>query len=197
LLSRSLKINAAQAKALSNLASLDPLTGLLNRRALRQRLHKNTENLGLINDLRKNQSGFETLVLIDLDHFKKFNDQFGHIKGDAHLQACAKLWMKNSRAQDSIARIGGEEFALVMPNCDSVQASLSVRRMLALMPQGTSFSAGIATRLVDEAFESWYSRADAALYRAKSQGRAQTVIASSGEKMNASSSEKMSVKPVK
>ncbi len=187
MLGKSLKNNAAMAKELMSLASLDPLTGLLNRRALKQHVAGLNETQKTVPkdkiNQRVNQTKDSCLVLIDLDHFKQYNDTFGHAKGDVHLRACAAIWQKNVRSGDSVARVGGEEFVIIMPNCNAEQALGSLTRMQSAMPIGTSFSAGIALRLHEETFDHWYHRADVALYRAKAQGRAQSVIAQDREKM--------------
>jgi diguanylate cyclase (GGDEF)-like protein len=177
LLGRSLKSNATLLKEMSTAASLDPLTGLLNRRALEQQIAVlNQKTL----DRRKkvSTSGNECcLMLIDLDFFKKYNDTYGHIRGDAHLKACAAVWRNGIRGNDVLARMGGEEFAVVMPNCTEMQAYATAQRLQQAMPAGTTFSAGISLGLPNEVFEVWYERADQALYLAKSKGRARTELA--------------------
>jgi diguanylate cyclase (GGDEF)-like protein len=116
-------------------------------------------------------------MLIDLDFFKKYNDKYGHVRGDAHLKACAAAWRNGIRGRDVLARMGGEEFAVIMPNCTEEQAYATAQRLQAAMPQNTSFSAGISLCLPNEIFDVWYERADQALYKAKASGRARIELA--------------------
>ncbi len=176
-LSQSLKQNAALHRKLSDLASLDPLTGLLNRRALKQQFTIVKRNDSAQADKRAGPSDDTCLMLIDLDFFKQYNDTYGHVRGDAHLKDCAAIWRNGIRGNDVLARMGGEEFAILMPNCNESQAYVTAQRLQKAMPTGTAFSAGIALMRDNEAFEAWYERADAALYFAKEHGRARVQLA--------------------
>lgn len=176
-LGKSLKGNAALVREMSEVASLDPLTGLLNRRALKQQLIQIVPLGAPVHDQRSPPSGHTCLMLIDLDFFKKYNDTYGHVKGDAHLKACSEIWRKGLRGNDVLARMGGEEFAVIMPNCTENQAYATAQRLQKAMPENTTFSAGISLGLPNETFEVWYERADQALYLAKTNGRARTELA--------------------
>jgi diguanylate cyclase (GGDEF)-like protein len=187
LLSRNIRSNSVLIRRITRLANADPLTGLLNRRALNMAFKTLTLAAGVpkihniangrYDDNRIQTAKFSAcLMLIDLDHFKRFNDTFGHVKGDEHLKKCASIWKKNVRSKDFVARMGGEEFAILMPNCDELHADVTAKRLQQSMPEGTSFSAGIALSLPGESFVNWYKRADKALYLAKQQGRCRAVL---------------------
>ncbi len=176
-LGRSLKGNAALVREMSEVASLDPLTGLLNRRALEQQIPRITIAAAPAKEQRSPPNGNTCLMLIDLDFFKKYNDTYGHVMGDTHLKACAAIWRKGIRGNDVLARMGGEEFAVIMPNCTENQAYATAQRLQAAMPPNTTFSAGISLGLPNEPFDVWYERADQALYQAKTKGRARTELA--------------------
>jgi diguanylate cyclase (GGDEF)-like protein len=118
-----------------------------------------------------------TLVMLDLDHFKRYNDRRGHAAGDALLRGAAQAWQKQMRPTDLLARYGGEEFTLVLPSCDSDQAAQLVDRLRPLVPDRQTFSAGIATWDGDETAGELLQRADRALRMAKKGGRNRTMIA--------------------
>jgi diguanylate cyclase (GGDEF)-like protein len=170
LLRKALKSNAALLRQVNDAARTDPLTGLLNRRALEQRLEFEYKRAS------RDKSPL-ALVMIDIDFFKKYNDAHGHAQGDVLLRSCAESWRRDVRASDLVARMGGEEFAIVMNRCDAHQASAKTVALRQAMPWDTSFSAGVAMWQDGEAFVDWYKRADAALYVAKQNGRARTEIA--------------------
>jgi diguanylate cyclase (GGDEF)-like protein len=163
-------------------ASTDPLTGLANRVVLFDRI-----NLELA---RARRSGSPAaLALLDLDHFKKFNDRFGHLAGDRLLMATAKSMVVNTRETDLAARFGGEEFAILLPEVNEQQAILCLERVrltvstlrVSGVPDGITASIGVA--VFDPAVRTsisvtaWLRQADAALYRAKAGGRNQIVLA--------------------
>ena len=168
-------------QTLEHLSSTDALTGLLNRRAF---LHKWKEE-----SPRALRHGYPlTLVLIDLDYFKQLNDQWGHHIGDEVLKWFAAQMRQNLRPSDFIARLGGEEFAILMPHTDEPAASRAIEHLRqathtdlktdtgkTLSP---TFSAGISQWHPPESFERLYQRADRALYHAKEQGRNRTSCAS-------------------
>ena len=174
-LGKSLKSNSALVKEVSEMASRDSLTGLLNRRGLEQQIMQ--IEIAALQNSGVSLSGQTCLMLIDLDFFKKYNDKYGHVRGDAHLKACAAAWRNGIRGRDVLARMGGEEFAVIMPNCTEEQAYATAQRLQAAMPQNTSFSAGISLCLPNEIFDVWYERADQALYKAKASGRARIELA--------------------
>lgn len=166
----------AQQRELQRLATRDGLTGLLNRAEM-QRL--SAHELALASRHRLPVS----LLLIDLDHFKRVNDRWGHPTGDAVLVACAERLSAGVRHSDLVARLGGEEFMLLLPHTGPQAAARladKLRRRLAepvCLADGRSVQVTASVGLVacEEGrgtdFESLYQRADQALYRAKAQGR--------------------------
>lgn len=156
----------------------DPLTGLHNRRALALHFARERQRPGA-------QGQPLTLALLDIDHFKHINDNFGHAAGDTVLQALGHLLSEGLRTSDVVYRVGGEEFALLMPQANAEQALQRLRvlrdtaRGHPLRPDGApvTFSAGIATchdgqRTLDDLLRA----ADAALYAAKAAGRDRFVL---------------------
>jgi diguanylate cyclase (GGDEF)-like protein len=167
---RTLRANRRLMNRLEHLAREDALTGAANRRGLDDALP--------VEFARALRSGSPlTLVMIDLDHFKRFNDRRGHGAGDALLRGAAQAWLKQMRPTDLLARYGGEEFTLVLPSCDSDQAIQLVDRMRPLMPERQTFSAGIATWDRIETAAELLQRADSALLQAKKAGRHRTMVA--------------------
>lgn len=163
----------------------DLLTGALNRRGLDLVF---TRDVSRALRLKLPLS----VALLDLDHFKRINDNFGHDLGDEFLRALVELTRRLMRPSDSIARMGGEEFMLVLPDVDAEQAYPIVDRLLQAFctqrilhrPSGqsvqASFSAGIAGWGPHEDFVSLYQRADAALLQAKQAGRQRLAYAVPG-----------------
>lgn len=167
---RSLRANRKMMGQLDQLAHEDGLTGVLNRRALDERLAveiARAERLGVA----------LTVVMIDLDHFKRFNDRRGHGAGDALLRGSAQAWRRQLRPTDLIARYGGEEFTLVLPACDADQALQLIERLRPLVPDMQTFSAGVALRQDKEDADALLGRADQALLQAKRGGRNRSVVA--------------------
>lgn len=167
---RALQANRELLQRLEQNALRDPLTGTVNRRGLDEALpHERA---------RAARSGEPlTVVMIDLDHFKRYNDRQGHAGGDALLRAAAQGWLKHLRPTDMLARYGGEEFTLVLPACGSDQAATLVSRLRSVMPDRQTFSAGIATWNGAETTDELVQRADAALLKAKRAGRNRTLVA--------------------
>ncbi|HAQ26106.1 GGDEF domain-containing protein [Stutzerimonas nitrititolerans] len=161
-------------RQLEDLAATDELTGLYNRRYFLKRAE--TE----VNRLRKgHQSG---LALIDLDHFKRVNDQHGHATGDRVLQSFAAVARSCLRDGDILARYGGEEFVLLLPSTDAEQFSACCERLreafASAEPANTSLPCGqlslsVGMTLLDagDNLDESLQRADEALYRAKHGGR--------------------------
>ncbi|KKC35858.1 hypothetical protein WH87_14895 [Devosia epidermidihirudinis] len=154
----------------------DVLTGLRNRRSFDDDMRALPIRAG---------APLPTLILCDLDYFKQVNDQHGHGVGDAVLRDFGTLLTANMRGADKVYRIGGEEFATIVPGDVSDARRLVERLQGALtdanfplpddMPITASF--GGATRLEREGFQAWFDRADAALYASKQQGRDRAVFA--------------------
>jgi diguanylate cyclase (GGDEF)-like protein len=162
-------------------ARIDSLTGLSNRRALEEvlaaeisRAHRFAHSLAV--------------VLLDLDRFKEINDSFGHAAGDVMLRAVSRLLTSLARQGDTVARWGGEEFVVVLPETDLAGASQfaeRLRRTIEAHSVGdmqTSASCGVATMLPDDGVEELLRAADQALYQAKTNGRNRTEIAVRGER---------------
>lgn len=157
-----------------SLAFVDGLTGLHNRRWLDQAFRRQVER-GL-RDTRQ-----LAILMIDIDHFKRFNDTYGHVAGDRSLRAVAMTLHENIRPGDLLARYGGEEFAVLLPEADRDQALIIAERLrravaepknpeTALLPQ-LSISLGEAQLRPGDTLEQLMERADAALYCAKTAGR--------------------------
>ncbi len=173
---RTLASNRELLERMSRLAQLDGLTGIANRRTLDEAVP--------VEFARARRSGQPlTVVMIDIDHFKRYNDKRGHAAGDALLRTSAQSWAKQLRPTDLIARYGGEEFTLVLPACSADQAGQLVDRLRPLMPDRQTFSAGIAAWDGDETTNELVQRADRALLQAKKRGRNRTTIA--GREMQA------------
>ncbi|HKT01957.1 MAG TPA: GGDEF domain-containing protein [Rugosimonospora sp.] len=159
-----------QAERLQVLASRDGLTGLVNRRAWDSLLAEGLE--------RGHRDGVPTtLAILDLDHFKRYNDSNGHQAGDRLLKAAAAAWTAQLRQVDVLARYGGEEFIALLPGCPAPAATEVLERLRAATPDGQTISAGIATWDGRETADQLVARADAALYQAKSGGRDRSVVA--------------------
>jgi diguanylate cyclase (GGDEF)-like protein len=159
-----------QARLLRDLSRADELTGLPNRRAWSDELPAAIERA------RRDKTPV-TVAMIDLDHFKRFNDTHGHPAGDRLLVRSALVWRNHLRVFDQLARYGGEEFIALLPRTDAAQASQIVERLRAATPGNQTFSAGIATWNGLESAEELIDRADRALYQAKDWGRNRTVVA--------------------
>lgn len=170
LLLKSMAKSDCLVTELGRQALTDSLTDLPNRRAWETQLSAEVA--------RAIRLGYPlAAVLIDIDNFKRFNDERGHAQGDQLLQKSARGWTELLRQGDFIARVGGEEFALLLPGCSAESARNLVERLRPGMALGQTFSAGIAALLSTETPEQLYARADAAMYRAKRNGRNQTMIA--------------------
>jgi diguanylate cyclase (GGDEF)-like protein len=148
----------------------DVLTQLPNRRAFGQELAREM--------VRAQRSGRPlTLALIDLDRFKDYNDLLGHPRGDALLEQAAIAWKNALRPTDLLARVGGEEFAVLMADSSAQNAGTSLERLRRATPENQTFSAGLAQLAANEPATNLIDRADKALYRAKQAGRNCSVIA--------------------
>jgi diguanylate cyclase (GGDEF)-like protein len=150
---------------LTDMAETDPLTGLSNRRAWDAHLRQ------AVGDQRQ-----FTIAILDLDHFKEFNDTHGHPAGDRLLVHTTAAWREQLRAGDLLARTGGEEFALLLLDTDRETALRVIDRLRQNVSEDRTCSAGIAIRIADEPSESVIARADRALYRAKESGRDRALV---------------------
>ena len=160
-LERQRELLLAQTQAM---ARTDPLTGLANRRAWDEELRR---------ELARAQRTKRPVcvAMIDLDHFKAFNDERGHLAGDELLREAATTWRLVLRLGDLIARYGGEEFALLLPDCGIGDAANVIERLRASTPLGQTCSAGVAAWDGSESPGELIARVDAALYEAKRAGR--------------------------
>jgi diguanylate cyclase len=147
-------------------ARTDPLTGLSNRRAFDDAL------VAQFAMMSRYDTRF-SLTILDIDNFKKINDQEGHLYGDRILQDLAKLFDEYVRETDIVARYGGEEFVVVMPQTDLEGACIFSERLRAKVQQEMSLtiSGGVAMALDGDTRDSLLARADSALYDAKAAGR--------------------------
>jgi diguanylate cyclase (GGDEF)-like protein len=155
-----------------DLARRDALTGLPNRRALTEMLPREMARA------RRSRSPL-CVAIVDIDHFKVYNDTYGHLAGDEVLRESAIAWDQALRAEDMIVRFGGEEFLAVLPDTDAGAAAEVVERLREATPRGQSCSAGLAAWDSLESVDDLLSRADKALYMAKAGGRDQLAEAPS------------------
>ena len=172
---RQIQQGRANQEELERLANIDSLTGLLNRGAI---LRKLSEQMKHAKRYREELS----LSLLDIDHFKKVNDQYGHLTGDDVLEQVAIIMWQNIRDADIIGRYGGEEFIIILPRTDlssALNVAERVRKMIEASKikdsEGNAFSLtvsqGISIYKLGEDEHSLISRADNALYKAKGNGR--------------------------
>jgi diguanylate cyclase (GGDEF)-like protein len=168
-------------RKLNYLSRHDSLTGLLNRRAMEQALRAEQRRW-----LRFGEHF--AVLLVDLDHFKRINDSFGHAAGDAVLKAVAQTLVQVARQVDRVGRFGGEEFCLLLPHTPGEGAELVARRVrqavaeLEVVWEGGSIrltaSVGVAACAhPEEPVSRLMMRADRALYQAKAEGRDRVVLA--------------------
>jgi diguanylate cyclase (GGDEF)-like protein len=155
---------------LENQARTDALTGVANRRALEETLVRELA-------AAERQRRPVAIVMLDMDHFKAYNDRYGHPAGDAMLAGTAAAWRAELRPTDTLARYGGEEFLAVLPATDVDGAVKTADRLRRVTPDGQTASAGAAVWDGRESPSELIDRADAALYEAKQGGRNRTVAA--------------------
>jgi diguanylate cyclase (GGDEF)-like protein len=160
-----------QSQQLSQLTRVDELTGLPNRRAW------SAELPAAIERARRDRVPL-SIAMLDLDRFKRFNDDYGHQAGDRLLKTATAAWAAQLRAVDQLARYGGEEFIALLPGATTELATGVLERLRPVTPAGQTFSAGVATWDGNETSEELIARADQALYQAKDAGRDRIHIAS-------------------
>jgi diguanylate cyclase (GGDEF)-like protein len=168
-------------EGLSTLSSRDPLTGLPNRRPFEAALEQEIDRVA--------RSGEPAMLLmLDIDHFKRINDNHGHAVGDRVIQAVGQALQDSVRPMDSVARIGGEEFAAVLPSCPPAFGHAVAERVrrtiealsIAIGPSQQvsvtiSIGGAFAPQWVRSSARLWLERADLQLYRAKAEGRNRVV----------------------
>ena len=179
----SLEQLSAANEELERLARLDGLTEVPNRFAFLEVAPREMERA-------KRYQRALSLVMIDLDHFKAINDKYGHQAGDAVLKQIADIVRTHLRPSDIFARLGGEEFAMLLPETDSQLAANLVERILdnvvttAVVHDdkrvSVSFSAGIAEYRANDTLDTLIANADVALFKSKALGRAQVTLAAAG-----------------
>jgi diguanylate cyclase (GGDEF)-like protein len=168
--------SSRQKRHLEQLATVDQLTGLRNRRWLDDAFERQ-----LVRAVRTAQP--MSVMMIDIDHFKQLNDAHGHAYGDCVLRRVAQTLADGLRPQDLAARYGGEEFAVLLPGISEEHAvAIAERIREAVQEDGTAagqpvtVSIGIASRSGDQPLTALLDRADEALYRAKNAGRNRSAV---------------------
>jgi len=163
--------------ALCDLSSRDALTGLANRRQFELAIDREIDRVA--------RTGETTMILVlDIDHFKRVNDTYGHAAGDVVIQSVARALQDCVRPMDTVARVGGEEFAIILPNCQPAFGQAVAERIrrrvesnpvqAALhqtIPVTVSAGGAFAPQWVRSSAKLWLERADQQLYRAKAEGR--------------------------
>ena len=179
---RELKDISSKLDSVRSEALLDPLTGLTNRRGFQK----------VIDDtLAQRAEGLSgwSLLMVDIDHFKKVNDTHGHLLGDKVLQAVARVLKSCIKGRDMAVRFGGEEFAIILPETTSAGALSLAETIHQTISKGTikrsdggaigtvTVSIGVAAYKVAETLDHWIERADQALYASKGTGRNRVTLA--------------------
>jgi diguanylate cyclase (GGDEF)-like protein len=180
---RAVSHNVQKRRMYERAAMFDGLTGIHNRRWLDETLHR------LVKRQRGRRGGDLSISLIDVDHFKTFNDRHGHAAGDHVLTVVASTLAANLRPTDLVARFGGEEFVILFPDTGVEMAAIAAERVrLAVaaqelaMPDGAALprvtiSIGVAALAAGMTVPELLKAADAAMYRAKQAGRNRMVVA--------------------
>lgn len=178
-----------QAVRLAALARNDALTGAPNRRTW-------DHELGRAMQRARTEGSALCVALLDLDHFKRFNDEFGHQAGDRLLREAVAAWSEVLGGEGLLARYGGEEFGLLLPGMDAGRAAVLVQAMQARTPERQSFSAGIAVSRPDLDPDAVVALADRALYEAKRSGRRCVRIADSHAGLEALPAVQIALQPI-
>ncbi|MEQ9558228.1 MAG: diguanylate cyclase [Rhodospirillales bacterium] len=179
---RDVTADVLREQELLSLATTDDLTGAKNRRHFMERAELE------VHRLRRHRVPF-SVVLLDLDHFKQVNDTHGHQAGDDVLKEAVRRWQLGRRPFDTLGRLGGEEFAILLPGADSEAAMTVAERLRAVIaeapfdtidgPIDVTVSIGVAeAEDADQTIEGTLGRADAALYHSKHAGRNRATKAS-------------------
>lgn len=179
----NLMVNELEAKeaSLQAMATTDFLTGLQNRRSFMQRLQAELARI------QRSPEMHTALLLLDLDHFKRINDSYGHIAGDAVLKHVSDIMEQMMRTSDLAARFGGEEFIILLQDCDLECAQVIAERIRQKIGESPlnweqqqiliTTSIGVTMLRADDQFpDNTVNRADTAMYRAKAGGRNQVQI---------------------
>ena len=166
---------------LEELSRVDGLTSIFNRRYWEEQL---------VREFKRNvrSPGDSSIIMLDIDHFKKVNDTYGHLAGDEVIRLLAKLISTVSRETDICGRYGGEEFTILLPDTAAENVMVLAQRIrqsvekltIEYEQQSISFTVSVGIAQFDPAFEQhtqWLERVDKALYQAKAGGRNQVVIA--------------------
>jgi diguanylate cyclase (GGDEF)-like protein len=161
-------------RRLEKIATTDTLTGLINRQAF-DILFSEYLNYAI----RSNAT--LSAVMFDIDHFKQINDRYGHLTGDRVIKQVAEIARNSVRRHDFIARWGGEEFMVLLKDCEIAQAEIVAEKIRSAIANHdfkldennsvVTISAGVANYTADETAESFFTRIDKALYQAKQSGR--------------------------
>ena len=170
------RIRAARARNIAELMSKDSLTGLLKHSSIKERIEQEVERA-------RRHGKTMAMAMMDLDHFKRVNDTWGHPMGDQVIKTLAHLLRQRLRRQDSIGRYGGEEFAVVLPDCDASDALRLLEDVrlrfgeIVFVHEGQSFTVTLSAGVADNGrgfdAKGLLAAADAALYAAKNGGRNQ------------------------
>ncbi|MEW5756704.1 MAG: GGDEF domain-containing protein [Pseudomonadota bacterium] len=161
-------------------ASKDAMTGVFNRRTMDERVEHEIK-------LAQRYGHSLSLIVLDIDHFKRVNDTYGHSAGDCLIKALADILKNNARSSDYVFRYGGEEFVMLLPNTKLKGAKLVAERVRKAVESTEcvcnetamrmTVSLGVADLMSNDTRETLFLRTDEALYQAKNSGRNQTVVA--------------------
>jgi len=172
--------NARYFDRVRHMAYVDGLTGIFNRRYFEMRITEEMERA-------KRYENALALAMVDIDHFKRLNDEFGHLLGDEVLRQVSSVFGQNLRKSDIVCRYGGEEFILLMPQTTVEQATAAAEKLRKTVegwtfpgvPRPVTISMGVASFPVDgDGRDALVAAADRALYSAKQGGRNRVIIAS-------------------
>jgi diguanylate cyclase (GGDEF)-like protein len=152
------------------LGRVDPLTGVANRRAFDEQMEY------VRRDVQRSHRS-NAVIMLDIDYFKQYNDNRGHLDGDQFLRDATTAWKEVLRGSDLLARFGGEEFVVLLRDCGMEGALECADRIRSVVPGAMTCSAGVAAFQPGETSSTLMARVDLALYRAKTEGRNRTIRA--------------------